>query len=69
MQLYIKVVVGIFFLSPAVAFVVARRHTFDVFFVGLLVFAACGWFPVHPDERREFRAEYRRWAAELAGSR
>ena len=67
MQTYIKVVVGIFFVSAPVAFVLARPHTFDVFFVGLLVFAACGWFPVHPEERQAFRAEYRRWAAELAG--
>lgn len=68
MQPYIKVLVGTFFLSAPVMFLVARRYTFDVFFLGLVVFAAFGWFPVHPDERRAFRAEYRRWSAELRGA-
>jgi len=66
MQLYVKVPVVVFFLSAPVLFVVSRRHTFDVFFVGLLWFALVGWFPVHPDERRDFYAEYRRWSAELS---
>ena len=65
MQLYVKVVVIVFLLSAPVAFVVARRFTFDVFFVGMMAFALTGWFPVHPDERREFYAEHRRWTAEL----
>lgn len=67
MQLYVKVPVIAFLLSAPVTFAVARRYTFDVFFVGLLAFALLGWFPVRPDERRRFYAEYRRWAAEVAG--
>jgi phosphatidylserine synthase len=67
MQPYAKVGVALFVLCTPVTFIVARRHTFDVFFVAMVGFAALGWFPVHPDERREFRVEYRRWAAELAG--
>lgn len=67
MQLYVKVPVVAFFLSAPVTFVVARGYTFDVFFLGLLWFTIFGWFPVRPDERRAFYAEYRRWAAELAG--
>lgn len=65
MQLYVKVPVIAFLLSAPVMFVLARRFTFDVFFVGLLAFALGGWLPVHPDERRAFYAEYRRWSAEL----
>ncbi len=65
MQLYVKVPVIAFLLSAPVMFVLARRYTFDVFFVGLLAFALGGWLPVHPDERRAFYAEYRRWSAEL----
>ncbi|MDQ1489386.1 MAG: hypothetical protein QOJ23_1900, partial [Actinomycetota bacterium] len=38
-----------------------------VFFVGAAGYAAVGWFPVRPDERRAFYAEYRRWSAALAG--
>ena len=67
MQPYVKVIVALWLVSAPVVFVVSRRHTFDVFFVAMLVFAAGGWVPVHPEERREFRVEYRRWAAELSG--
>jgi phosphatidylserine synthase len=66
MQWYVKAVVVAFFLSAPVLFVVARRYTFDAFLLGMLWFALLGWFPVHPDERREFYVEYRRWSAELA---
>lgn len=66
MQLYVKVPVIAFLLSTPILFLVARHYTFDVFFLGLLTFALGGWLPVHPDERRQFYAEYRRWTAELA---
>jgi len=65
MQLYVKVTVVAFLLSAPLMFVVARRYTFDVFFLGMLTFALTGWFPVHPSERRAFYVEYRRWTAEL----
>jgi len=67
MQPYVVIIVVGFIVGVPVAFLVARRYTFDVMFAGMLWFACTGWFPVHPDERRAFRAEYRRWAAELAG--
>jgi phosphatidylserine synthase len=66
MQPYVRAVVVALFLVVPVAFLVARRYTFDMVLLDMLWFAATGWFPVHPDERREFRAEYRRWSAELA---
>lgn len=66
MQPYVKLGVAIFLLSTPVLFVVARRFTFDALFACMLFFAGAGWIPVHPDERRSFFAEYRRWAAELA---
>lgn len=66
MQPYIKVCVIAYFLSAPVLFIVARRYTFDAFFVGMMAFALLAWFPVHPEERRGFYAEYRRWSAELA---
>jgi len=65
MQLYVKAPVILFLLSLPVTFLVARRFTFDVFFLGMMFFAMTGWFPVRPDERRAFYAEYRRWTAEL----
>lgn len=66
MQLYVRVLVIGWFIALPVLTVVARRYTFDLLFVGMLWFASTGWFPVRPDERREFRVEYRRWAAELS---
>lgn len=66
MQLYVKVLVIGFLLSAPLTFFLARRYTFDVFFVGMMWFAVTGWFPVRPDERRAFHAEYRRWAVELS---
>jgi CDP-diacylglycerol--serine O-phosphatidyltransferase len=66
MQLYVKVPVIAFLLSAPVAFVLARAYTFDVFFLGMVCFATTGWFPVRPDEREAFYAEYRRWIAELS---
>ncbi|MEO5680355.1 MAG: CDP-alcohol phosphatidyltransferase family protein [Acidimicrobiales bacterium] len=69
MQLYVKIPVLLFLLSAPVAFLVARRYTFDVFFLGMIWFALTGWFPVKPDERRAFSAEYRRWSVEVAGER
>jgi len=65
MQLYVKTPVIVFLLSAPMTFVVARRFTFDVFFIGMIFFALTGWFPVRPDERRAFYAEYRRWTNEL----
>ncbi len=66
MQWYVKATVVPFFFSAPIMFVVARRYTFDVFLLGMVWFTVFGWFPVHPEERREFYAEYRRWSAELA---
>jgi phosphatidylserine synthase len=66
MQWYVKAFVIPWFLSAPILFIVARRYTFDVFLAGMLWFTIFGWFPVHPEERREFYAEYRRWAAQLA---
>ena len=66
MQWYVKAFVFPFLAALVVMLVVARHYIFDLFFVGMLWFVAFGWFPVHPEERREFYAEYRRWSAELA---
>ncbi len=66
MQWYVKAFVLPFLLALLVMLLVARHYIFDLFFVGMVWFVVFGWFPVHPEERREFYAEYRRWAAELA---
>jgi len=67
MQPVVKLGVAVFLLCTPVLFVVARRFTFDAFFVLMAGFAILGWMPVHRDERRDFFLEYRRWSAELAG--
>jgi phosphatidylserine synthase len=66
MQVWVKVFVAAFFAAPAVMFLLDRPDLFDVFFVGSAGYAATGWFPVHPEERRAFYAEYRRWSEALA---
>ena len=67
MQPWVKVLVVAFIAAPAVMYLFDRAYLFDVFFVGTAGYALLGWFPVHPDERRAFYAEYRRWSARLAG--
>lgn len=67
MQTWAKVMAACFFAAPLVMFLADRPYLFDVFLVGLAGYAAIGWVPVHPDERRAFYAEYRRWSAALAG--
>jgi len=66
MQPFVKVAAVLFLLGPPLLFVVARRFTFDALFASMIVFAAVGWIPVHPEERRAFFVEYRRWSTELA---
>ena len=65
MQPYVKVIVAAFLAAPIVLYLLDRRYLFDVFFVGTAGYAATGWIPVRPDERRAFYAEYRRWAGLL----
>jgi len=67
MQPVVRLGVVLFLLGPPVLFLVARRFTFDALLASMIVFALLGWVPVHPDERRAFFVEYRRWSAELAG--
>ncbi|HEV7536802.1 MAG TPA: CDP-alcohol phosphatidyltransferase family protein [Acidimicrobiia bacterium] len=67
MQPWAKALVAAFIAAPAVMFVFDRPYLFDVFFVATAGYALTGWFPVRPEERRAFYAEYRRWSAALAG--
>jgi len=66
MQAYVKVLVVIFLVTPALTFVVARQFTFDVLFVYTFGYALFAWIPLHRDERRAFFARYRQWAAEVS---
>jgi phosphatidylserine synthase len=66
MQRWVKPLVLSFLVSPFIAFFVARAYTFDVLFIHALAYVLAAWFPVMPDERRAFYAEYRRWAALVA---
>jgi len=63
LQWYVKAGVVVFVLSFPVAFLFARDYFFDVLFVWYFGMAVAGWSTVHPDERKQFKAEYRRWAA------
>ncbi len=66
MQTHVKLLVIAALVSSVAAFVVARDHTFDIFFFWMFGYAATGWIPLHPDERKRFFARYREWAAEVS---
>jgi phosphatidylserine synthase len=68
MQPWAKVLVGLFIVGPVVGFFVARDYTFDLFGIGIFLFAFGGWIPVHREERRAFYAEYRRWSHDLTAA-
>jgi phosphatidylserine synthase len=69
MQLWVKLLVIAFLSLPLGVFIFARSYTFDIIFMFSFGYAAGAWVPVHPDERKAFYAEYRRWAAEVASAR
>jgi CDP-diacylglycerol---serine O-phosphatidyltransferase len=54
-----------FIVTPLIAFVVARQYVFDVFGFWMLGYAALGWFPLHPEERKAFYVEHARWTEAL----
>jgi CDP-diacylglycerol--serine O-phosphatidyltransferase len=66
MQGYVKALVFVFLVTPALAFFVAREFTFDVLFVWTFGYALFAWVPLHRDERRAFFVRYRQWAAEVS---
>ena len=66
MQPWVKLLVLSFLTLPFAVFIFARQYTFDVIFMFAFGYAAGAWVPVHPEERKAFYAEYRRWAAEVA---
>jgi phosphatidylserine synthase len=68
MQPWVKVCIGLFLITPVVVFFTARPYTFDVFLFFVLAYALGGWVPVHPDERRAFYGEYRKWQSTLAAA-
>jgi phosphatidylserine synthase len=66
MQPWAKWLVMLFLGTTIVTFFVNRDYTFDVFCLWILGYSLTGWVPVHPDERRAFWTEYRRWSASLS---
>jgi CDP-diacylglycerol--serine O-phosphatidyltransferase len=66
MQLWVKALVASFLVLPLVLFIFARQYTFDIIFICSFGYAAGAWVPIHPEERKAFYAEYRRWAHEVA---
>ena len=53
-------------MTPVTAFFLARDYVFDVLFFWMLGYTATGWIPVYPEEKKEFYARYRQWAAEVS---
>jgi len=66
MQMHVKILVAGFLVTPTAAFLFARQYTFDVLFFWTLGYAATGWIPIYPHERKAFYERYRQWATEVA---
>jgi phosphatidylserine synthase len=68
MQTHVKLLVVGFLTTTPGAFFFARDYTFDVLFFWTAGYAATGWIPIYPQEKRAFYARYREWAAEVSKS-
>ena len=66
MQTHVQLLVVAFLVTPVAAFFFARDYVFDVLFFWMLGYTATGWIPVYPEEKKEFYARYRQWAAEVS---
>jgi phosphatidylserine synthase len=66
MQPWVKATLLVILVTPVATFLADRPYTFDVVLVWVLGYAALGWLPLKPEERRAFYAEYRRWSAAVA---
>jgi CDP-diacylglycerol---serine O-phosphatidyltransferase len=64
-QTHVQLLVFGFLVTPVAAFFVAPRYVFDVLFFWMLGYTSTGWIPVYPEEKKEFYARYRAWAAEV----
>jgi len=62
-QWFVKAGIVAFVATFPLTFLFARDYFFDALFIWFFGMAVAGWSTVHPDERKQFRAEYRRWAA------
>jgi len=65
LQWFVKAGVVAFVATFPLVFLFARNYFFDSVFIWFFGFAVAGWSTVHPDERRQFRLEYRRWSASV----
>jgi CDP-diacylglycerol--serine O-phosphatidyltransferase len=65
MQTHVKILVIGFLVTPTAAFILARQFTFDVLFVWTFGYAATGWIPIYPHEKKAFFERYRQWATEV----
>jgi hypothetical protein len=63
LQVWVKGLVGAFFVAPLAAWFLCPRYAFDVLFVFAAGYALGAWIPLAPDERRAFYTEWRRWSS------
>jgi phosphatidylserine synthase len=66
MQTHVKLLAIGFLVTPTAAFVLARQYTFDVLFFWTLGYAATGWIPIYPHEKKAFFERYRQWTTEVS---
>jgi phosphatidylserine synthase len=66
MQTHVKLLVIGFLVTTPAAVVFARQFTFDVLFFWTLGYAATGWIPIYPHEKKAFFERYRQWTTEVS---
>jgi phosphatidylserine synthase len=69
MQTYVKILVGSFLVLPFGLLFIAPQFLWDFLFFCTFGYALGAWIPIYPHERREYWAEYKRWAHEVATRR
>ena len=65
-QTHVQLLVFGFLVTPMAAFFIAPAYVFDVLFFWMFGYTCTGWIPVYPEEKKEFYAKYRQWAAEVS---
>ncbi len=65
MQGYVKFAVALFLLGPPILIFTYPEFVWDYVATGLLMYALFAWLPIHPEERKDFWLEYKRWIGEL----
>jgi CDP-diacylglycerol--serine O-phosphatidyltransferase len=66
MLTHVKLLVFSFLVTTPAAVLFARQYPFDVLFFWTFGYAATGWIPFYPHERKAFSERYQQWTTEVS---